>query len=98
MKGSVEFLEYCKYMKKVTDSFVLMQSDNIEGVHWHDRISTFDTVEWKGGMNWCFVVNGSFFMSGITLKEAKEYNSKVALEYLKENSLSFKEWKEIMGV
>ena len=90
--------EYQKYMKIVTDGFVNMQSDNFEGVMGHERISCFDTVEWKGGLKWNRLVSGSFFMSGITREDAKGFNADVALKYLKENTLTFKEWKSKMGM
>jgi hypothetical protein len=91
---SEEYKEYQGYMKRVTDSFVAMQADDFEGVHGLDGIVCYDTVEWDGGLSWTRVVNGQWFINGLTKEQAKKHNAEIAKQYLIKNTLTFEEWKK----
>ena len=84
--------EYELYMKKVTDSFIDMQSDKINGTIGHDKDSVFYEVMWNGGLDYKFDLNCSRYIKGVTLEEMKRYNRNIAKKYLIENSLSYEEW------
>lgn len=86
--------EYEAYMKRVTDAFVDMQSDKINGTIGHDKDSVFYEVMWEGGLDYKFDLNCSKYIKGVTFEEMKEWNSKVAKRYLVENTLSYDEWVE----
>lgn len=84
--------EYEVYMKKVTDAFIDMHSNKIYGKIGHDDYSVFYEVIWNGGLEYTFDLNCSLFIKGVTFEEMKEYNAKVAKNYLNENTLSYSEW------
>lgn len=86
--------EYEAYMKIVTDAFVDMQSDKINGTIGHDRDRVFYEVLWDGGLDYKFDLNCSKYIKGVTLEEMKEHNAGVAKRYLFENTLSYDEWVE----
>ena len=85
-------IEYEKYMKQITDAFIEMQSDDISCSVGNDRDTGFKTVIWNGGLEYKIELNCSLYIKGITAKEAKEWNAKVALQYVNENSLTYDEW------
>lgn len=86
--------EYEAYMKKVTDAFIDMHSDQKStGALGHGgETKVFYQVDWNGGLEYSFNLNCSWVMTGITFEDMKEYNSEVALNYLRENSLTFDQW------
>ncbi len=86
--------EYESYMKKVTDAFIDMQSDKINGTIGHDKDSVFYEVIWNGGLDYKFDLNCSRYIKGITFEEMKKNNADVAKRYLLENKLSYNEWFE----
>jgi hypothetical protein len=84
--------EYELYMKRVTDSFVDMQSNKIYGTIGHDNYSVFYEVLWNGGLEYKFGLNGNKVIKGVTFEEMKKYNANVAKAYLKANTLSYDEY------
>lgn len=81
--------EYELYMKKVTDSFIDMQSNKIYGTIGHDADRVFYEVFWDGGLEYKIYLNGNSYIRGITLEEHKKYNAKIANDYLKANTLTY---------
>ncbi|MCC6447970.1 MAG: hypothetical protein IT215_04730 [Chitinophagaceae bacterium] len=84
--------EYEAYMKRVTDAFIDMQSDKINGTIGYDKDSVFYEVMWEGGLDYKFDLNCSKYIKGVAFEEMKEWNAKVAKRYLVENTLSYDEW------
>jgi|15BtaG_2_1085339.scaffolds.fasta_scaffold10275_2 hypothetical protein len=87
--------EYEKYMKQVTDGFIEMQGEITCNVgHKSDNSTGFKIVIWDGGLDYKIELDGGLYIKGITMDEARKYNGKIALKYLKENSLRYDEWFE----
>lgn len=79
----------------MTDSFIEMQSDIRCSVgHKTEKSTGFKTVIWDGGLEYRIELDGGLYIKGITMEEAKKNNSKIALNYLNENSLTYDEWLE----
>jgi hypothetical protein len=85
--------EYERYMGKITDAFIEMQSNIVISVgQKSDNCIGFQSVIWNGGLDYKVELNGALFIKGVTHEEIKECNGKVALEYIKENILTYNEW------
>jgi hypothetical protein len=84
--------EYEHYIKKITDAFIDMQSDKINGTIGHNSDKVFYEVVWNGGLEYKFDLNVGLYISGVTFEEMKKYNANIAKKYLIENTLSYNEW------
>jgi len=84
--------EYEAYMKQVTDSFIDMQSETITQEHLGDVMSQMLIVEWGGGLEWKAIKIEEVFRDGNLMEENRQYNSKLAKEYLQSNTLTYDEW------
>ena len=71
--------EYESYMKKVTDRFILMQTESIS--HEHNDMSRRSIVDWNDGLDWKLV----------DTEEIRDYNSNIAKKYLISNTLTYDE-------
>lgn len=87
---------YEAYMKKVTNAFVDMHSDQKStGKFGHDgNTKVYFEVIWKGGLAYSFDLNSSWAMNGLTFDEIKEHNAGVALRYLQANTMVFDLFKD----
>lgn len=82
--------EYEAYMKQVTDSFIAMQSETT--IHRKNVMSHMLVVEWDGGLDWKATKTGEMYRDGNLMEENRQYNSKIAKDYLRSNILTYDEW------
>ncbi len=86
--------EYIAYMKKITDAFIIMNGDMLTDEITKES-SNYYTINWKGGIEYTVDFHNSLDGSGILFKDTKEYNAKVAKEYLNDNSISYEKWLKL---
>ena len=88
--------EYELYMKQVTDAFIDMQSD-ICTIVGYDRDTGFKSVIWNGGLEYKIELDCNKYIKGVTEQEMKEFNAKIALRYIFENSRTYDEWLDFIN-
>lgn len=88
-------LGYFAYMKMITDSFVFMQSDNIEVNMGKDGDVGYKNVIWDGeNIEYDFGVDFQRYIKAPSKETIKKENAETALAYLRKHSLTFQQWKE----
>lgn len=85
-------IEYETYMKKVVDSFITMNASSLNNSEWHNNTSAFYEIIWKEGIDYSMELNCSLALTGMTIKEMKDWNFKISKKYLRENSITYDMW------
>ena len=83
--------QYEKYMKNITDAFIDMQSEDTTEPDTPQFTTGFKLIEWKGGIHYTTIIDGTLWQNGMTHTDAKKHNAEIALKYLYENTITIDE-------